>query len=440
MSDALDPNMRPGGLETGKTPVRMTNLPKIIGMSFVIIVTMAIYYIGQNNKPSPEELAEAEVTTRTDDYNASADMMFGAAPRGVIGSRAEKTVEPETTVVTNELGESVVVTVAPAFEPEPIVIEQGEIAIAADQPVAPPSEAERRRYTEMENIRLAKFQAFQTAVNAPSKVGGVGTGGQSTQPGQNGKGIGGIGGMSNADAIDKSRADNLSALLAASQAGGGGGRSGAAAKESFLSEQTDKTIGYLQQTLNSPISPYEIKAGTVIPAILITGLNSDLPGQVMAQVSRNVYDTATGKFLLIPQGSRLVGTYDSDVEYGQNRALVAWNRLQYPDGRSIQLEGMQGTDAKGYTGFKDKVDNHYFRIFGTALLMSAIQATSTHALESAKGNTGIGSELQAAASKQFGEVGKAIVEKNLEIAPTIKIRPGYKFTVLVNKDMVLPPN
>ena len=123
-----------------------------------------------------------------------------------------------------------------------------------------------------------------------------------------------------------------------------------------------------------PHSPYELRAGFVIPGTLISGVNSQLPGQIMAQTSQDVFDTATGKHKLFPQGSRLVGTYSSEVAYGQARVLVAWQRLVFPDGKAMDIGAMPGADGAGFAGFKDQVDNHYVRIFGSALLMSAITA------------------------------------------------------------------
>ncbi|MBO5996800.1 MAG: hypothetical protein J6P77_06170 [Acetobacter sp.] len=150
--------------------------------------------------------------------------------------------------------------------------------------------------------------------------------------------------------------------------------------------------------VEAPKSPYLLRAGAVIPAILITSVNSGLKGFIEAQVSENVYDTATGRFLLIPQGSRLLGTYNNGVVYGQRRLLVAWNRIIFPDGKTLDLGSMPGTDFAGYTGFKDKVNNHFLRLFGSALLMSAITA-------------------------------------GINITPTLKVRPGYVLNVMVNKDL-----
>lgn len=193
--------------------------------------------------------------------------------------------------------------------------------------------------------------------------------------------------------------------------------------------------------LEAPRSPYELRAGFVIPGLLISGINSDLPGQIMAQVSQNVYDTATGKFLLIPQGTRLVGQYSSSVAYGQNRVLVAWQRLIFPDGKALDIGSMPGADQGGYAGYKDKVNNHFFRVFGSAFLMSGIVAGVSLSQDQESGS-GAGTDRQRASDamsealgQQLGQAMTQMLMKNLNIAPTIEIRSSYRFNVIVNKDL-----
>ncbi len=187
-------------------------------------------------------------------------------------------------------------------------------------------------------------------------------------------------------------------------------------------------------------SRYEVKTGTLIPSVLLSGINSDLPGQITAQVSQHVWDTATGRHLLIPQGTRLLGIYDSRISTGQQRILIAWNRLIYPDGSSMTLESMPGADQMGYSGFNDQVDNHYFRIFGNALLMALISGISSYSID-VLGNTdsdetSVQSELGSALANQLGQAGLGLLNKNLSISPTLEIRPGYRFNVVVMKDLV----
>lgn len=191
----------------------------------------------------------------------------------------------------------------------------------------------------------------------------------------------------------------------------------------------------------APRSPYELRAGFIIPATLISGINSDLPGQIMAQVSQNVYDTPTGKYKLIPQGSRLVGRYSNDVAYGQARLLVAWQRIVFPDGKAMDIEAMPGADSAGYAGFNDKVNNHYFRLFASAFLMSGVTAGVTLSQQPQQ-NTGgpypapnANSAMSQALGQQLGQVTAQLIAKNMNIAPTLEIRPGYRFNVIVIKDM-----
>ncbi len=187
-----------------------------------------------------------------------------------------------------------------------------------------------------------------------------------------------------------------------------------------------------------PRSPYELRAGFVLPATLISGINSELPGQIVAQVSQNVYDTPTGRYLLVPQGSRLVGTYSSEVAYGQARVLVAWQRIVFPDGKALDIGSMPGADGAGYAGFNDKVNNHYLRIFGSALLMSGVTAgiaLSQDDSGSSSDSQRSSDALSEALGQQLGQVTGQMVAKNLSIAPTLEIRPGFRFNVIVTKDL-----
>jgi type IV secretion system protein TrbI len=197
--------------------------------------------------------------------------------------------------------------------------------------------------------------------------------------------------------------------------------------------------------LEPPDSRYELRAGFVIPSTLIGGINSDSPGQIVAQVGQNVYDTATGRHLLIPLGSRLVGSYDSDIAYGQERLLIAWQRIIYPDGKALDIGAMPGAGSSGYSGFNDQTNHHYVRTFGSAFLMSAvIAATSLSQLNgnNAGGNSGqyynqqtTAGALNQALGQQLGQVTAQMIAKNLNIAPTLEIRPGFRFNVVVTKDL-----
>ncbi len=196
---------------------------------------------------------------------------------------------------------------------------------------------------------------------------------------------------------------------------------------------------YSPARLEAAQSATELKAGTVIPAVMVGGVNSDLPGQVVGQVTRNVYDTVTGRYLLIPQGSKLIGTYDSDVAYGQSRMLVAWNRLILPDGASLDLGASPGADQGGYAGFRDKANNHYRRTFGSALLVSMFSAGMQLSQPQAANGENItpGQTAAAALGQEMGQLGMEMAKRNLNIKPELIVRPGYRFNVQVTRDLIM---
>jgi type IV secretion system protein TrbI len=184
-------------------------------------------------------------------------------------------------------------------------------------------------------------------------------------------------------------------------------------------------------------SKYILQAGAVIPAALITGLRSDLPGQVTAQVTEDVYDSPTGKILLIPQGARMVGQYDAQIAFGQTRALLVWNRLIMPNGRSIVLERQPGADAEGYAGLEDEVDNHWGMLFKAAILSTLLSVGSEAGTSNSENN--LAQAIRQGASQSFSQVGEQVVGRSLNIQPTITIRPGFPVRVMVTHDLVLEP-
>ncbi len=220
---------------------------------------------------------------------------------------------------------------------------------------------------------------------------------------------------------------------------------GAAANAAFVKAQRnkkEKNDGYLTAHLHKPVSHSELFSGSVIPAVLVTGINSQLPGEITAQVRQNVYNSLNPGEVVIPQGSKLIGVYDSGVQYGQSRVLVAWSRVIYPNGETVDLRGMSGVNGLGEAGFSQITDNHYWKIFGSAFLISLLGAGAQLAQpqqSSALSNPSAGQTATGAISQEMDSVGGDMLQKNLNIAPTLKIRPGYLFNVLVSKTMVLPP-
>jgi len=207
---------------------------------------------------------------------------------------------------------------------------------------------------------------------------------------------------------------------------------------------TNTTIGTgtIDSKLKSQRSPYTIFAGSYIPAQMVNGINSELNGMVIAQVRNDVYDTTKGKYLLIPQGSRIIGTYNHDVAYGQNRLLVGWNRIIYPNGSSFLLHGQPGTDLEGFSGFSDDVDNHYTKIFGSAFIMGAIFGGSSLAVGNQNTNPyqlSAGATMANQIGAQMAQAGIQVIQKGLNIQPTIIIHSGYQFDVSLTADLVLKP-
>lgn len=317
---------------------------------------------------------------------------------------------------------------APTTPPKPIV----QVVTSNEPP-------EYKR--ELEELRRQRHQAAMTALSSPLVIRKV----------KDETAKAGLPGESNPLKPEKeSSGDHLDRLerLAGAPREGDYNPAADKDKEAFFdrAKKTDKQ--WISPNTRMAGQRFEVKTGAVIPAVMIGGINSDLPGQIIAQVSQNVFDTANGHFLLIPQGARLYGVYDSRIIYGQSRVLVAWNRIIFPDGSAITLESMPGTDSAGYSGFNDEVNNHYFRTFGGALLMSLITGTTSWAVDSmtptsnSSNSTNSSStptlqqEMASALATQFGQTTSKLLEKNMNIKPTLEIRPGYRFNVIVTKDLV----
>ncbi|AAB92439.1 conjugal transfer protein TrbI (plasmid) [Sinorhizobium fredii NGR234] len=284
---------------------------------------------------------------------------------------------------------------------------------------------------EAQRQRMARLQARATALDSPLKVDiseGEKAPKNSTDTGQN------------PTATENNASDLYPAAMKSGIMGENLDPNAQASKEDFFNQDI-KDDGYLPNRVVPQMSVYELKRGSVIPATLITGLNSDLPGRITAQVSQNVYDSATGYRLLIPQGAKLFGRYDSKVSFGQERVLVVWTDLIFPNGSTLQIGGMAGTDAEGYGGFKDRVDRHLWRTWSSAALIALIGTgidmsmpeSSTLATQDTASDA-----VRRNFAESFGRVAEQTISKNLNVQPTIRIRPGYKFNVLVDQDIIFP--
>ncbi|MFT3971945.1 MAG: TrbI/VirB10 family protein [Amaricoccus sp.] len=275
------------------------------------------------------------------------------------------------------------------------------------QPVAAPvtpmpgvSEAEQRRRAEEEAARLSTvfFQSRQGSTAA-------GTG---ATPGLAGLDLSGAGGQA-ATGQDKQLA--------------------------FLNAAADRRT-VTPDRVTPPASPFVLQAGAVISAALITGIRSDLPGQITAQVTENIYDSPTGRILLVPQGTRLIGQYDNNVQFGQRRVLLVWNRLILPNGRSIVLERQPGADTQGYAGLEDGVDYHWWDLAKAAALSTLLGVGAELATDD---NDGLLRAIRGGAQDTVNQAGQQMIQRQLQVAPTLTIRPGYPVRVIVTRDIVFEP-
>ncbi len=278
------------------------------------------------------------------------------------------------------------------------------------QPVVPPAMAtpavdpeEQRRLAEEEAARLSRV-FFQTA---PGTVAATGAPGGIASPNLAGLGLPGQQGTPTAQ--DRQTV--------------------------FLNAAVDRRTVAADRVM-APASPYVLQAGAVISAALITGIRSDLPGQITAQVTENVYDSPTGRLLLVPQGTRLIGQYDNGVGFGQRRVLLVWNRLILPNGRSIVLERQPGADTQGYAGLEDGVDYHWWDLAKAAALSTLLGVGAELAADD---NDRLISAIRGGAQDTINDAGQQIVRRQLNVAPTLTIRPGFPVRVVVTRDLVLEP-
>ncbi len=282
------------------------------------------------------------------------------------------------------------------------------------QPVVPPSiqptvdQAEQRRLAEQEAARTSRV-FFQTQAR---------TGAASTAPG------------------GAATTPNLTGLGLPSQFNTPTAQERAQERQfAFLNAAADRRTVAPDRVM-PPASPYVLQAGAVIPAALITGIRSDLPGQITAQVTENIYDSPTGRILLVPQGTRIIGQYDNAVQFGQRRVLLVWNRLIFPNGRSIVLERQPGADAAGYAGLEDGVDYHWWDLAKAAGLSTLLSVGAELAIDD---DDRLLRAIRNGGQDTINDAGQEIIRRQLNVAPTLTIRPGFPVRVIVTRDLVLEP-
>ncbi len=345
----------------------------------------------------------------------------------------EPVYTPPQTVTTPQQQQTVVT--APVVVPPPMPPVRSTVVPAYGR-------RDTQRMPFISQRRRSAHEARMGAAASSTVVGSFGGGGgaapESSLPG--------------VDALDASMSNNNSGMSSGAMDMGDSGSpvtalsepNGWSRKDAFVNQGTPQE--YSTHTVSFQRSSYEIKAGTIIPCVLISGLNSDLPGNAIGQVSENVWDTATGRYLLIPRGSRVIGNYDNQVTYGQNRALVVWNRLIFPDGTSLVLDNLKGADQSGYAGFKGQVNNHWGQLITSALLVSLIGAgvelaepnRNNNNNNNNNNNRNVGNILSERVATAIADVLTQIIQRDINRQPTLKIKPGYRFVMMAQRDIVFP--
>ena len=394
--DSLQPNVR-----------RINRLPLVILGGLVLAIIVAISYTYQQRLA---DMREREAQSTNKPQAASADQIFRDAPDG--GLIPANRHEPPPPPPVLEKPEPVTPP-APVFDPE--------------------AEARERRRQLREQLAQQRLMRAVEAAKAPTALHHGRPASQTVATPENTKEF------AYAAYIDAARRRALRG-----ETGDEVDINHAAEKAAWLKDRNPESLQahYLPGGREMPLSRYEVKAGTVIPATMIGGINSDLPGQLLAQVRENVYDTATGRYILIPQGAKLIGTYDNAITTGQERVLVGWTRIIYPDGSSVDLGKMPGADAAGFAGLHDQVNNHFWKAFGNAMLMSVLSA-GVQISQGGQNSTSTGTTAQqtiaAGLGQQTAQLGQEMARRNVQVQPTIEIRQGLNFTVMATKDMILSP-
>jgi len=468
MADDMAPDASPGTLGKPSGVRRVNKLPLILAGGVITL------FVGMVGLVAKDRSDRQKAPTEGPKAKAGDSRTFAHA---VTGDRVDGVVQPAKPPVVPVAQDTSTAPALPIVRPGNLdAPPRPPSGPGADTGLRPPLEQPGRRGNltppanddEAMRIRMAKLQRLQEAVTASTgvsfslsrNVSAASTSGLAAAGGAQARGdvlskLTAVRQQMDAElASDPSAAYQARLAQIRSMTSAGQSPAGSPAVAQLLPASTGNTgqgsyaqLGggeaadrwKLESRVEPPRSPYEVRAGWVVPAMLVFGINSDLPGQLTAQVAEHVYDTATGQHLLIPQGSKLVGTYSSAVAFGQARVLVAWQRIIFPDAKALDLGSMPGADSAGYAGFNDQVNNHYARLFGSAFLLSGVTAGITYSQRdtqaTATGAPTAGSALSEALGQQLGQVTAQLVAKNMSVSPTLEIRPGFRFNVVVTKDL-----
>ena len=437
----------PSGIDLYPAPPAAVRLSRRAGVLALVVVCGVVALIGYGvitRRQRSVELVQLDGSKSVTAATEVGKTIAAEVPAKSLAGTAEQSIQsPEGEESADEDWEPNLSHTPPAWRPPAQPVSAQAVVTAPTAQSLSPAEARR----------LAAYRLEFQAIDAPTATaGGTGIGTSvETSPIATGTAAAGAPGslvdlVRNAMGRSSATTNPLKALPPSdgqpSEQGEDDGRDLQDARERFLERARQNTEDeVLPATRRSPLSRYEIKAGWDIPAVLEHALNSDLPGEVRALVRENVYDTATGRYLLIPQGSRLVGIYDSRIAYGQDGMMVVWNRIIFPDGSSIRLEGMASQDASGQSGMRHKVDNHYRRLLGFAALTSVFSA-AFQLSQSPRGGIlaypSPGEMAGSAVGRELSQFGAQVTRRNLNVQPTIRIPVGNRFNVRVNRDLVFP--
>ncbi|MCK9549589.1 IncP-type conjugal transfer protein TrbI [Aquamicrobium sp.] len=410
---------------------RLNRIPVIVAIVLVVLFLGVIIYGLSSRGLIFGDGQSRDATPGSRPASTYADQLKRGVLDGIIGEPVQTPFQPVP--VERRTEEQASPAVVPAGS-NPVPVRTGNLEPEKVWRARIEREQQEQILRELHRQRMASIQADEAAFNSPIAV--------SLQGHDAGSNVQTRGGETTAASSRPGSAMDLyAAAMQSGMLGQNNDPNGQVAKESFFNQDI-KDLGYLPNQVVPQQSPFELKRGSVIPATLVTGINSDLPGRITAQVSQNVYDSKTGRHVLIPQGSKLLGRYDSKVVFGQSRILVIWTDIIFPNGSTLQIGGMPGVDAAGYGGFSDKVDNHYLRTFGSAILVALIGAGTEMMIPQDRNAFGQSSSAEDAARRSFaetfGQVAEQTVSKNLNVQPTLEIRPGYRFNVLVEHDIIFP--
>ncbi|MGV1831869.1 IncP-type conjugal transfer protein TrbI [Agrobacterium vitis] len=429
-------SLKLGGAQNSQAAsgIRRINRLPIVVVIVLAVAFLAIIFYGLASRGLYFGRDKGPETSSGDPASTFADQIKRGVTDGIIGEPQQQTTFQPTPVETKQVEEKA----ANPFTQQPAQRQEQRRGQELEPEAVWRARLERANQEqylrERQRQRMARMQANDAAYDAPLAIDrGKLEARTATDDASAAR-----------PAASSTSTTGASDLYAAALRAGLGGQNvdpnGQKSKEDFFNADL-KDLGYLPNRVVPQQSLYELKRGSVIPATLISGINSDLPGRITAQVSQNVYDSATGHRLLIPQGTKLFGRYDSKVSFGQSRVLVVWSDIIFPDGSTLQIGGMAGTDAEGYGGFKDKVDNHYLKTFGSAVLIAligtgidmAVPQSSTLATQDTASDA-----ARRNFAETFGRVADRTIQRNMDVQPTLEIRPGYKFNVVVDQDIVFP--